>query len=247
MKVKYKSIQNIIRLQEKIEDLNKDIKCHYQNIYVVSNDKYMLEYFFLAFSFLGIFFDSGFLLLSLIISPFYFHYLRVKEYALLNKLKLKIQSKNKLNSGNYSKIIWLIFQKYGFIDNDMIRYINEFEQTLNNFEKRNIKHFFKYKNNTVYLNNINNVFYNVAVDYISNTPTDKLIENKSEVYSFIDKVGLDSLQDELVTLFNNRIKAYFNHEDDKKINRLKLKFEESRLDEDLIKRKKSQNKIIKNI
>ena len=122
----------------------------------------------------------------------------------------------------------------------MIRYINEFEETLNDFEKRNIKHFFKYKNNTVYLNNINNVFYNVAVDYISNTPIDKLIENKSEVYSFIDKVGLDTLQDELLTLFNNRIKVYFNHEDDKKINRLKLKFEESRLDEDLIKRKKSQ-------
>ena len=61
---------------------------------------------------------------------------------------LKIQSKNKLNSGSYSKIIWLIFQKYGFIDNEMIRYINEFEETLNDFEKRNIKHFFKYKNNS---------------------------------------------------------------------------------------------------
>ena len=247
MKVKYKSIQNVIRLQEKIEDLNKYIHCHYQNVYVVSSDKYILEYFFLAFSFLGFFFNAGALLFSLIIAPFYFHYLRVKEYALLNKLKLKIQSKNKLNSGSYSKIIWLIFQKYGFIDNEMIRYINEFEETLNDFEKRNIKHFFKYKNNTVYLNNINNVFYNVAVDYISNTPIDKLIENKSEVYSFIDKVGLDTLQDELLTLFNNRIKVYFNQEDDKKINRLKLKFEESRLDEDLIKRKKSQNKIIKNI
>ncbi len=246
MKVKYKSIQNIIRLQEKIEDLDKDINIHYKNVYVVSNEKYMLEFFFLIFTFLGIFFDVGILLISLIMLPFYLHYLRVKKYAFLNKFKLKVQSKNKLNSGSYSKIIWLIFQKYGFIDNDMIRHINEFEQTLNNFEKRNIKHFFKYKNNTVYLNNINNIFYNVAVDYISNTPTDELIENKSEVYSFIDKIGLDTLQDEVITLFNNKIKEHF-HEDDKKINRLKLKFEESRLDEDLIKRKKSQNKIIKNI
>ena len=42
MKVKYKSIQNIIRLQEKIEDLEKDINIHYKNVYVVSNEKYML-------------------------------------------------------------------------------------------------------------------------------------------------------------------------------------------------------------
>ena len=247
MKVKYKSIQNIIRLQDKIEDLNKDINIYYKNVYIVDNKKYMIEYFFLFFSFLGIFFEAAFLLLSLITSPFYFHYLRVKKYALFNRFKLKFQSKKKLNSGSHFKFIYLIFQKYGFLDNQMIFSINEFEQTLNNFEKRNIKHFFKYKNNTVYLNNINNVFYNVAFDYISNTPTDKLIKNKSEVYSFIDKVRLDTLQDELITIFNNRIKAYFNFEDDKKINRLKLKFEESKLDEDLIKRKKYQNKVIKNI
>lgn len=246
MKIKYKSILNILRLQEKIEDLNKDIKYHYQNTYIVSEDKYMLEYFFLFFSFLGIFFDSGLLLLSLIISPFYFHYLRVKEYAILNKLKLKIQSKNKLISKKQSQIIWLIFQKYGFIDNEMIRHINEFEELLNSFEKSNIKHFFKYKNNTMYLNNINEVFYNVAIDYISNTPTDILIQNKNEVYAFIDKVRLEKLQEKLILLFNDKLKSYFIEENHETSN-LKLKFEELKLDEDLIKIKKANNKIIKNI
>lgn len=246
MKIKYKSILNVLRLQEKIEELNESIDKHYKKKYVVGNTKYFFEFVFYAVSALGLFFDIKFFLYSLVLMPLYFIYLKYTDYSLFNKFKLKFQSKNKLISKKQSQIIWVLFQKYGFIDNEMIRHINEFEELLNSFEKANIKHFFKYKNNTMCLNNINEVFYNVAIDYISNTPTDILIQNKNEIYAFIDKVRLEKLQEKLILLFNDKLKSYFIEENHETTN-LKLKFEELKLDEDLIKIKKANNKIIKNI
>ena len=247
MKFKYKSIQNIIRLQEKIEELNNNIENYYQLTFEVDNDKYFLESFFYLSILLGLSLDAGFFMCSLITFPFYLHYIKNKEYSFFNKIKLTINSKDKRISEDYSNIELFFVQKYGFINPVMKLYINEFKETLNSFERNNIKHFLKVENNKVKINTINKVFYQVAEEYISKTPTELLIENKNEVFSFIDKVELESLQDELILKFNNKTRNYINDNNDKEINYIKLRFEESKLNQDLIKSKKRKNKIIKNI
>ena len=235
MIVKYKSISNLERLQEKILDFKSDMDSLYGKKYSLTPKNYSdyleLSSFFLFF--LGLFYPFLFALFSLnvVLGSFFLKediYHRYNSYFSRFKSKIKFKQYNEYT--RYKNLISEYFiNNYKVIDEELINQCNEFYGCLNTFEKRHIKYFLsKDENNNLKFNSFNNVCYESVLYYLKMGSTLSLIENRDEIFCFIDLVQLPSLQDELIEVFNTRIKNT-KHE----MNKHKMKYNRFLIEEEI--------------
>lgn len=179
--------------------------------------------YFLAFNsfFMGLNYLMGIIILfSVVWFLPKFSYMIKRKDSYFNRLKYKFLYKKNTEFRRFNNEIEKnILKKYKVIDDDLIHLCNNFYESLNKFEKKNLNYFISNeKMEDFKINNFNFICYQSVKDYISKTSTISLLENREEVFYFIEMSELPTWQDELITLFKNRVK---NTKKNTKTNKLK--------------------------